>query len=57
MGIAGVTIAGILRKGQLIANPGPDFILALADRVGVIGKRDQLGRFCELSNSLGCEMI
>ncbi len=53
----GVTIAGILRKGKLISNPGPDFILALDDSVGVIGKRDQLGLFSELSNSLGCETI
>ncbi len=53
----GVTIAGIMRGGQLISNPGSDFILALDDSVGVIGKRDQLGQFCELSNSLGCETI
>jgi len=53
----GVNIAGILRKGELISNPGADFILALDDSVGVIGKQDQLGRFCKLSNSLGCETI
>ena len=53
----GVTIAGILRNGQLISNPGSGFILALDDSVGVIGKKDQLEQFCELSNSLGCETI
>jgi len=27
---------------------------ALNDRVGAIGKRSELGKLCELSNSLGC---
>ena len=53
----GVTIAGILRDSELISNPGPEFILALNDRVGVIGKREELIEFCELSNSLGCEIL
>lgn len=52
----GATIAGILRGERLISNPGPDFILALNDRVGVLGKHEELNRFCELSNSLGCEI-
>jgi len=53
----GVTIAGILREDRLISNPEPDFTLALDDSVGVIGKKEHLKQFCELSNSLGCETV
>lgn len=53
----GVTVAGILRENRLISNPGPDFILALNDQVGVIGERNQLQGFCDVSRSLGCEVL
>ncbi len=48
----GVTIAGILRKGQLHPNPGPDFILEEQDMMGVLGTPEQLATFRELSKSL-----
>ena len=48
----GVTIAGILRKGQLHPNPGPDFILEEQDMMGVLGTPEQLATFHELSKSL-----
>ncbi|MBU1194519.1 MAG: cation:proton antiporter [Proteobacteria bacterium] len=48
----GATIAGILRDGKLHSNPSPDFILEQADMVGVLGTKDQLSIFKELSKNI-----
>ncbi|MBU0995760.1 MAG: cation:proton antiporter [Proteobacteria bacterium] len=45
----GVTVAGILRNGTLFTNPAPDFVLAKDDIIGVLGKKEQLALFHELS--------
>ncbi|MFA5905288.1 MAG: cation:proton antiporter [Desulfobacula sp.] len=47
--ITGVTLAGILRDGNLYSNPGPDFILAPEDMAGVLGQTEQLARFRDLA--------
>jgi len=47
----GVTIAGILRGGQLYSNPGPKFKFKADDLAGVLGTTDQLTKFGEFAQS------
>ena len=47
----GATVAGILRNGSLVSNPGPTFVLKAYDMVGVLGKPEQLSSFRELSQA------
>lgn len=49
--ITGATVAGILRKGVLHANPDPDFSFTDSDIVGIIGHKEQLAAFRELAGT------
>ena len=43
--ITGVSIVAILRKGQLIPNPNPDFIFKEKDLIGLLGEPELLQNF------------
>ncbi len=49
--MTGVTLAGILRSGQLFSNPGPDFVIRAGDVAGVLGQTEQLARFKDLAEN------
>lgn len=49
--VTGATVAGILRKGILHANPTPDFAFAEGDIVGIIGRKEQLAAFRDLAGT------
>jgi CPA2 family monovalent cation:H+ antiporter-2 len=47
----GATVAGVMRKGVLHANPPPDFAFAESDIVGIIGRKEQLAAFRALAEA------
>ena len=53
---SGATIAGILRKKDMISNPDPGFVLEIGDIVGVLGQSEQISRFRALAEGLDTEV-
>jgi len=46
--LTGVSVIGVLRKGELISNPDKDFIFSEGDNIAIIGNSKQLNDFKKL---------
>jgi CPA2 family monovalent cation:H+ antiporter-2 len=48
--LTGASVVGVVRDGQLSANPDPDFVLLPDDLVAIIGDAQSRQAFCSMSS-------